>query len=82
MGKLTVRVCVGLNCSFRGGLQLLEAMEDDPRLRDGCEVEEVGCQDELCAGGRLSPVVFVDGEPLCGIGVAELCDLLHERLGG
>ncbi|MDY0060884.1 MAG: hypothetical protein RBU45_13810 [Myxococcota bacterium] len=82
MGKLVVQVCVGLNCSFHGALQLLEAIEEDTVLQAGCDVEEAPCLCDLCEGGTRSPVVRVDGEPVCGLDVARLCDLLHERLGG
>jgi NADH:ubiquinone oxidoreductase subunit E len=58
--KLNVQVCVGMNCSFRGGLQLLEALETDQRFQKICEINSSTCLGEACNKGNDSPVVQIN----------------------
>ncbi len=62
----SVRVCIGTNCAFRGGLHLLEALEADPQVQKFCVVEGVKCLQETCAAGEQSPVVEINGERIAG----------------
>ncbi|HWR11979.1 MAG TPA: hypothetical protein VN445_09160 [Rectinemataceae bacterium] len=61
MEPIKVRVCVGTNCCFAGGESLIEMLENDAGLADFVELEEVGCMDKTCDGGRQSPVVEICG---------------------
>ena len=77
--KLRVRVCVGLNCSFSGGLQLLESLEDDERISEFCEITSSRCINDACQGGQDAPVVEIDGKPMVRASLEEVTDILLER---
>lgn len=78
-GMVHVRVCIGMNCSFSGGLQLLEALESDERIAKYCEITSSRCVDDHCRGGQDAPVVEIDGRILTRASLEVVTDLLLER---
>jgi len=62
MGKVIVEVCCGLNCSMKGGQELLDIVESDSLFREnGIDIIPVNCL-QCCNDGFLSPVVSINGE--------------------
>lgn len=56
-----VKVCIGTNCSYHGGQQVLEQLESEPFFLGKIELEVTKCFDDICDGGKNSPLVEVEG---------------------
>ena len=61
MDKFKIKICGGINCSVRGGQELLDALENNSFLLKNCEFESVNCL-KGCEDGDMSPVIEIDGE--------------------
>lgn len=77
---IQVKMCCGLECTARGGQELILAIEEDPVLRAGVVIEYGRCTG-LCKDGEFSPVVRIGGEEFLSMTAERLVDLLHTKLG-
>ncbi len=60
--KITISVCTGTNCAFRGASLLLEALRAEQDIQQFCVVREIFCPDKVCDHSRRSPVVKIDDD--------------------
>jgi NADH:ubiquinone oxidoreductase subunit E len=58
---LEVKVCVGTSCSFGGGLEILEYLEQDEGLEDKIHLTTSKCFNKACKPNN-SPIVQVGDE--------------------
>ena len=58
---LEVRVCVGTSCAYKGGLQILEYLEDDEDLQKQITLITCNCINKKCKPD-FSPIVVVGDE--------------------
>ncbi len=80
MKKVHVRVCVGTNCAFHGG-QLISDKLDSESLFDGkIEVETVKCFEKLCADGRNSPIVEIDGKVYKKMSIEKVSEIVFSKV--
>lgn len=81
---VAVKICLGTNCSFRGGQSILDALESDPLLKNRIVIETTRCIDERCCDGERSPVVEIDGEIIVSASIERVTGKLISmtRAGG
>lgn len=77
--KISVHVCCGINCSARGGQELLGLLESDPLISKQCDVHFVNCM-EKCEKGQYSPVVEINGKPFLGMTSERILDTLYHMI--
>jgi len=58
---LEVRVCVGTNCAYKGGLHILEYLEEEEDLQKKITLITCNCINKECKPD-FSPVVVVGNE--------------------
>jgi NADH:ubiquinone oxidoreductase subunit E len=76
---IKVKVCVGTNCSFNGGLELLEYLEENRLLKDKIEIETSRCFNKVCKPDN-SPVVMIDEEMLTRAKLDDVLMKISEKL--
>lgn len=60
---LSVKVCAGTNCSYKGSLEILDYLEQDENLKDKITIKSCNCFDKACKPNN-APVVKVGDELL------------------
>jgi len=76
---IQVKICCGLECTARGGQELLDTLESDPLVLSGISLIYEHCMDS-CRNGDLAPVVTIEGTMYTSMTADRLSDLLHERI--
>jgi len=77
---IEVKVCCGMDCTARGGQELIQAVEQDPVMAEAVTLVYVKCL-EKCKLGELAPVVEVDGKLYTSMTTETLTDLLYALIG-
>ena len=72
---MKVSVCCGMECTARGGQELMDTVESDPRLRSAVSIAYEQCMD-MCGKGDLAPVVIIEGTIYTSMTADKLSDLL------
>ena len=80
-GKITVRICCGINCSVHGGQELLDSVESDAYLTSHCNIIYNECL-EFCEEGKNSPIVEIEGKPFLRMTPERLTTLLTNEIQG
>ncbi|MEX2681379.1 MAG: (2Fe-2S) ferredoxin domain-containing protein [Candidatus Sigynarchaeota archaeon] len=82
MARVRVRVCVGTNCTFHGGQLISDRLESEPLFKGDIDVqvENVKCFDNLCADGKDSPVVEIDGAIYKRMSVEKVSEIVFSRI--
>ena len=80
-GKITVRICCGINCSVHGGQELLDSIESDTYLTSHCNIVYNECL-EFCEEGKNSPIVEIEGKPFLRMTPERLTTLLTDKIQG
>ncbi|NMC03866.1 MAG: hypothetical protein GYA24_01580 [Candidatus Lokiarchaeota archaeon] len=80
MAKVRVRVCVGTNCAFHGGQSISDKLDSDPLFEGKVDVETVKCFDKLCADGKNSPIVEIDGKIYKKLSMEKLSEIVFSKL--
>lgn len=76
---IEVKVCCGLECTSRGGQELLHAIEQDQVMAKGVKLVYVKCL-EKCKLGELAPVLEINGIVYTSMTAEALTDLLHDLI--
>ena len=76
---IEVKVCCGLDCTARGGQELIHAIEQDRVLAEGVNLVYVKCL-EKCKFGELAPVLEINGKLYTNMSTETLTDLLFGLL--
>lgn len=79
--KISVHICCGINCSARGGQELLSLLESDLLINKHCVVHFVNCM-EKCENGQYSPVVEINGKPYLSMTSERILDTLYHMIQG
>lgn len=77
---IRINICCGLECTARGGQELILAVESDPVLAAEVDIGYGICM-ERCREGELAPVVEVDGVVYESMTTEKLVDLLYAKTG-
>jgi len=77
---IEVKVCCGMDCTARGGQELIHAVEQDPVMAEAVTLVYVKCL-EKCKIGELAPVVEIDGTIHTNMTTEALTDLLYSLIG-
>jgi NADH:ubiquinone oxidoreductase subunit E len=75
-----VKICCGLDCTARGGQELILALESDSVLAGKVKIEYEKCM-ERCREGDFTPVVEVDDVVYESMTADKLVDLLYAKIG-
>ena len=76
---IKVIVCLGTNCSFQGGMQIHDFLEQDPLFHGRIELVAGKCFQEACKPDQ-APVVSVDGELIRKATLDKVLAAVRERL--
>jgi NADH:ubiquinone oxidoreductase subunit E len=76
---LEVKVCVGTNCSFQGGLDILEYLENEESLEGKIQVSTSNCMNKVCRNGN-SPVVMVGDEVILKAALDKVLVKIGEKI--
>jgi NADH:ubiquinone oxidoreductase subunit E len=79
--KVRVRVCVGTNCAFHGGQLISDKLESESLFKDKVDLETVKCFDKLCADGKNSPIVEIDGEIYKKASIEKVSAIIFSKIG-
>ncbi|MHA1584182.1 MAG: NAD(P)H-dependent oxidoreductase subunit E [Promethearchaeota archaeon] len=77
--SIHLKICAGINCSVRGGQELLELVETNDLFQKKCKIEYVECL-EKCEDGINAPVVWIDGEFFTRVTPESLSNLLNQKI--
>jgi len=80
MKKVHVRVCVGTNCAFHGGQSISDKLDSESLFDGKVEVETVKCFEKLCADGKNSPIVEIDGKVYKKISIEKISEIVFSKL--
>ena len=73
---IEVKVCCGLDCTARGGQELIHAIEQDPVMAEAVTLVYEKCM-EKCKIGELAPVMEIDGQLYTNVTAEAMTDLLY-----
>jgi len=77
---IRISVCMGTNCTFRGGSHLIEVLSSETEILKYCEFIESSCRDEICEQSRNSPVVYIDDDCFLQARPEIILEELYKRL--
>ena len=82
MEPISVKICCGMNCLVHGGQELLDLVENDPKISRNCEIEGVECRETCGDMGKQSPVVEINGKIYPKMTAERLIDMLYKKIDG
>lgn len=82
MELISVKICCGMNCLVHGGQELLDLVENDPKISRNCEIEGVECRETCGDLGKQSPVVEINGKIYAKMTAERLIDMLYKKIDG
>lgn len=82
MELISVKICCGMNCLVHGGQELLDLVENDPKISRNCEIKGVECRETCGDLGKQSPVVEINGKIYAKMTAERLIDMLYKKIDG
>jgi NADH:ubiquinone oxidoreductase subunit E len=76
---LEVKICAGTHCSYRGGLDILEYLQNDETFANKIELMTSTCINHLCKEDN-APVVQVGDEIITNATLDKILTKIGEKL--
>ncbi len=76
---LDIKICVGTSCAFRGGLDILDYLEQNEELNGKVNIKTSKCIDKACKPDN-SPVVMINDELLLKTSLDKVLLKISENL--
>lgn len=77
---ISVEICMGVNCIYRGAGNLLQIIQSEKDLSLYCRVQEFPCFENRCEHAYKSPLVRIDETYYENASPECILDVLYERL--
>ncbi len=76
---VNVTICVGTNCSFQGGLDILDYLENDIEMKNQLKVVTSNCIGKACKPDN-SPIVMVEDEMIARASLDQVLLKIREKI--
>jgi len=77
---ITVELCAGTNCTFRGAGNLLHVLYSEKQIAPYCDIKESSCFHDLCNHAKNSPIVRINNQIFTNASPEVILDAIFTRI--